>query len=60
MYGGQGQWTMEPPALNSILFVTPWKCNFCVKCLTSITFQIRDDATGQKLNIDAEYIRQKI
>ena len=33
----KGQWIMEPPALNSILFVTSsWKVNFYVKCLMSI------------------------
>jgi len=25
MSGGRGQWIMEPPVLNSILYVTSWK-----------------------------------
>ena len=31
MYGGQGQWIMALPALNSILFVTSWKSSSYVK-----------------------------
>ena len=56
-YGGRGPWAMQLPALNSTLYAMPPSQLFMYNLTSSI--QIRDDASGQDENVNAEYIREK-
>ncbi len=48
---------MQLPALNSTLYAMPPSQLFMYNLTSSI--QIRDDASGQDENVNAEYIREK-